>query len=54
LLSAVEGVVRVGPRSRPQGVATLNFDGGLAIARYRIAADGEPRLITMFPVGRRQ
>jgi SPP1 gp7 family putative phage head morphogenesis protein len=54
LLSAVEGVVRVGPRSQPQGVATLNFDGGLVIARYRIAADGEPRLITMFPVGRRQ
>lgn len=53
MLGAVEGVVRIGSRSAPQGVATMNFDGGLAIARFRIAADGEPRLITMFPVGRR-
>ena len=54
LLVAVEGVVRIGPRGNPQGVAEMNFDGGLVIARFRIAADGEPRLITMFPVGRRQ
>ena len=54
LLADVEGVVRVGPRSTPQGVAAMNFDGGLVIARFRIAADGEPRLITMFPVGRRE
>ena len=54
LLAAVEGVVRIGPRGNPQGVAEMNFDGGLVIARFRIAADGEPRLITMFPVGRRQ
>lgn len=38
----------------PQGVAEMNFEGGLVIARFRIAADGEPRLITMFPIGRRQ
>ena len=54
LLAAVEGVVRIGPRSNPQGVAEMNFEGGLVIARFRIAADGEPRLITMFPIGRRQ
>jgi hypothetical protein len=54
LLADVEGVVRVGPRSTPQGVASMNFDGGLVIARFRIAADGEPRLITMFPIGRRE
>ena len=54
LLSTVEGVVRVGPRSAPQGVVPMRFEGGLVIARFRIAADGEPRLIAMFPVGRRQ
>lgn len=54
LLAAVEGVVRIGPRSNPQGVAEMNFEGGRVIARFRIAADEEPRLITMFPIGRRQ
>ena len=54
LLAEVEGVVRTGPRSSIVPLGTVNFDGGLVIARFRIAADGEPRLITMFPVGRRQ
>ena len=54
LLAEVEGVVRTGPPSSTVPLGTVNFDGGLVIARFRIAADGEPRLITMFPVGRRQ
>lgn len=54
MLGAVEGVVRVGPRNGPEPIATMDFEGGLVIARFRIAANGEPRLITMLPVGRRQ
>ena len=54
LLGDVEGVVRIGPRSAAQGVVPMSFEGGLVIARFRIAPDGEPLLITMFPVGRRQ
>ena len=52
MLSAVEGVTRIGPRSAAEPLAAMSFDGGLVIARFRIAADGEPRLITMLPVGR--
>lgn len=51
---SVEGVVRLGSRSAPRGVAPVNFEGGPVVARFRIAVDVEPRLITMFPVGRVQ
>lgn len=54
MLSAVEGVVRVGSRSGLAPIAMMSFERGLVIARFRIASDGEPRLITMLPVGRRQ
>jgi hypothetical protein len=54
LLAEVEGVVRIGSRNGPNPLAAMNFDGGLVVAQFRIAADGEPRLITMFPVGSRQ
>jgi hypothetical protein len=54
LLDEVEGVVRIGSRNSPNPLAVMNFDGGLVIAQFRIAAKGEPPLITMFPVGRRQ
>lgn len=54
LLASVEGVIRVGPRSGPEPLAAMDFDGGLVIARFRLAADGEPHLVTMLPVGRRE
>lgn len=54
LLAEVEGVVRVAARSGAEPLAAMNFDGGLVIARFRIASDGEPLLVTMLPVGRRQ
>lgn len=54
MLRSVEGVVRIGPRSAPQPLAAMNFDDGIVIAQFGIEADGEPRLVTMFPVGRRQ
>lgn len=54
LLAEVEGVVLTGPRSSMVPLGTVNFEGGLVIARFRISAGGEPQLITMFPVGRRQ
>jgi SPP1 gp7 family putative phage head morphogenesis protein len=40
LLTSVEGIVRIGPRRAPQGVATMDFEDGLVIAQFRIAADG--------------
>ena len=52
--SAIEGVVRVGPRSAAQGIVPMDFTDGLVVARFRIAADGEPALVTMFPVGRKK
>jgi SPP1 gp7 family putative phage head morphogenesis protein len=54
MMTAVEGVIRIGPRIGPNPLAAMNFDDGLVIAQFRVAADGEPRLITMFPVGRRE
>jgi SPP1 gp7 family putative phage head morphogenesis protein len=51
LAGTVEGVLRLGSRSEPLGVTSINFDGGLVLARFQISVDGEPRLITMFPVG---
>ena len=54
MMAAVEGVIRIGLRNGPNPLAAMNFDDGLVIAQFRIAPDGEPRLITMFPVGRRQ
>lgn len=54
MMTAVEGVVRTGPRNGPDPLAEMNFENGLVIATFRVAADGEPQLITMFPVGRRQ
>lgn len=52
MITAVEGVIRIGPRNGPNPLAAMNFDDGLVIARFRIAADGEPKLVTMLPVGR--
>lgn len=46
--------MRIGHRSGPVPLAAMDFDGGLVIARFRIAADGEPQLVTMLPVGRRE
>ncbi len=54
LLASVEGVIRIGHRGGPEPLAAMDFDGGLVIARFRIAADGEPQLVTMLPVGRRE
>ncbi len=54
MMTAVEGVIRIGPRIGPNPLAAMNFDDGLVIAQFRVAGDGEPRLITMFPVGRRE
>ncbi|WP_426033151.1 hypothetical protein [Cypionkella sp. TWP1-2-1b2] len=54
LLSQVEGVVLTGPRSGMNPLGVMNFDGGIVVAQFRIAATGEPQLITMFPVGRRE
>ena len=54
MMTAVEGVVRIGPRNGADPLAAMNFENGLVIAQFRIATDGEPELITMFPVGRRQ
>ena len=54
MMTAVEGVIRIGPRIGPNPLAAMNFDDGLVIAQFRVATDGEPRLITMFPVGRRE
>ena len=54
MMYAVEGVIRIGPRNGPDPLVAMNFDDGLVIAQFRIAADGEPQLITMFPVGRRE
>jgi SPP1 gp7 family putative phage head morphogenesis protein len=54
LLRSVEGVIRIGHRGGPEPLAAMDFDGGLVIARFRIAADGEPQLVTMLPVGRRE
>ena len=54
MMTSVKGVVCVGPRDGPNPLAAMNFDDGLVIARFRIAADGKARRITMFPVGRRQ
>ncbi|MCA3438096.1 MAG: minor capsid protein [Rhodobacter sp.] len=54
LLTLVEGVIRIGHRGGPEPLAAMDFDGGLVIARFRIAADGESQLVTMLPVGRRE
>jgi SPP1 gp7 family putative phage head morphogenesis protein len=54
LLTSVEGVIRIGHRGGPEPLAAMDFHGGLVIARFRIAADGEPQLVTMLPVGRRE
>lgn len=54
MMTAVEGIIRIGPRNCQDPLAAMNFEDGLVIASFRIAADGEPRPITMFPIGRRQ
>ena len=54
LLSQVEGVVLTGPRNGMNSLGVINFDDGTVIAQFRIATTGEPQLITMFPVGRRE
>jgi hypothetical protein len=35
-------------------LGVINFDDGIVIAQFRIATTGEPQLIKMFPVGRRE
>ena len=54
MMTAVKGVVRIGPRGGPNPLAAMNFEDGLVIAQFRVSVDGEPRLTTMFPIGRRE
>lgn len=51
LLTSVEGVIRISQHRRPEPLAAMDFDGGLIMARFRIAPDGEPRLSRCFRLG---
>lgn len=48
----IEGIRRVGSRRHPRGTAPISFEGGLIIAVFNLAPDGEPKLTTMYPIGR--
>ena len=49
--NAVEGVTRVGSFKNPQGVTPIDFEGGQIKAVYELTPDGEPLLVTLFPIG---
>ncbi|MBK4214642.1 hypothetical protein JJJ17_01740 [Paracoccus caeni] len=47
----VEGVRRVGSRRNPFGTEEIDFKDGIAVAIFKFSSNGEPQLITMYPVG---
>ena len=49
--NAVEGVTRVGSFKNSQGVTPIDFEGGQIKAVYELTPDGEPLLVTLFPIG---
>ncbi|MEZ5731779.1 MAG: hypothetical protein R3D97_05585 [Paracoccaceae bacterium] len=50
--SSVEGVRRIGSVQNPSGVSPIDFGGGRVVAVFEIGLDGEPALVTMYPLGR--
>lgn len=50
--SSVEGVRRLGSVQNPSGVSPIDFGDGRVVAVFEIGLDGEPALITMYPLGR--
>jgi hypothetical protein len=50
--SSVEGVRRLGSAQNPSGVSPIDFGGGRVVAVFEIGLDGEPALVTMYPLGR--
>ncbi|GGX60893.1 hypothetical protein GCM10007385_32700 [Tateyamaria omphalii] len=51
-VSAVEGVRRLGSFNNPQGIVPIDFNGGQVKAVYELTPNGEPVLVTLFPIGR--
>ena len=49
--NAVEGVRRLGSFNNPQGIVPIDFNGGQVKAVYELTPDGEPVLVTLFPIG---
>lgn len=49
--SSVEGVRRLGSFRNPQGTQPINFANGSVHATFELVPGGEPRLITLFPIG---
>ncbi|MCK8482975.1 hypothetical protein MUY21_02910 [Aliiroseovarius sp. S2029] len=50
--SAVEGLKRLGSFNNPQGIVPIDFNGGQVKAVYELTPDGEPVLVTLFPIGK--
>lgn len=51
---SVEGVSRLGSVRNPTGIRSVDFSGGRLVAVFELNPDGEPLLVTMFPMGVRQ
>ena len=49
--SAVEGVRRLGSFNNPQGVVPIDCNGGQVKAVHELTPNGEPVLVTLFPIG---
>lgn len=49
--SSVEGVRRLGSLRNPQGIQSIDFTDGFVRAVFELAPYGEPRLVSLFPIG---
>lgn len=48
---SVEGVRRLGSLRNPQGIQSIDFTNGFVRAVFELVPHGEPRLVTLFPIG---